>query len=316
MAYYLGVDGGQSSTTALIADDTGRVVGSGRGGPCNHVKTGDGREKFINALSECVAAACREAALPDDLRFAVASLGFSGGPADKHELVQQTLFADRYLVTNDAMIALTGATNGEPGVVVIAGTGSIALGRNGAGKTARAGGWGYLFGDEGGAFDITRQALRAILRFEEGWGPRTTLREKLLAATGATNANELMHRFYTTDYPRPRIAGFSKLVDEAASEGDSIARALLQDAGQHLASLATVIRAQLFQGGDPARISYIGGVWRSALLLERFRSILELDESNVVAAPVHGPAAGALLDAFRAAAIKVELTNLPEFEKS
>src|SRR5258706_176871 len=80
------------------------------------------------------------------------------------------------------------------------------------GRAARAGGWGYIFGDEGGGFDITRQALRAALRFEEGWGPATALRVMLLQATGARDANDALHRFYTQEYPRPRIASFSRLV--------------------------------------------------------------------------------------------------------
>src|SRR5947209_3167873 len=81
--------------------------------------------------------------------------------------------------------ALAGATRSGQGIITIAGTGSIAFGRNPAGRTARAGGWGYIFGDEGGGFDIARQATRAILRLEEGWGPPTALRETLLAATGS-----------------------------------------------------------------------------------------------------------------------------------
>jgi len=110
------------------------------------------------------------------------------------------------MVTSDAFIALSGATAGGPGLVAIAGTGSIAFGRNAAGRTARAGGWGYLFGDEGGAFSIVRQALRAALRHEEGWGAPTELRPALLEATGAASANDLLHRLYTAEFTRQRIA--------------------------------------------------------------------------------------------------------------
>ena len=84
---------------------------------------------------------------------------------------------------------------------MIAGTGSFCFGRNGAGQTARAGGWGYVFGDEGGGFDLSRQAVRAGLRFEEGWGPPTALRAMLLEATGAVDMNDLLHRMYTAEYP-------------------------------------------------------------------------------------------------------------------
>ena len=109
-------------------------------------------------------------------------------------------------------------------------------------KWPASGGWGYIYGDEGGGFDITRQALRAALRLEEGWGPPTVLREKLLAATGAPNANDLMHRFYSTDWPRPKIAALSKLVDEAAANGDAVARDILNGAAQQLAGIAVACR--------------------------------------------------------------------------
>ncbi len=218
--YFLGVDGGQSSTTALIADRNGQVLGLGRAGPCNHAGASEARQKFISALTECLTAACLSAGLDAPPRFASACLGFSGGPADKEAIVSEILASDQIIVTHDALIALAGATAGTPGIIVIAGTGSIAFGRNAAGLTARAGGWGYVFGDEGSGFDIVRQALRAALRLEEGWGRATSLRAVLLGASGARDANDLLHRFYTPEFPRPRIAAMAKLVDQAAGEGD------------------------------------------------------------------------------------------------
>lgn len=314
---YLGVDGGQSSTTALIGDDSGRVLGMGRGGPCNHVKGPGGREKFLNAIGGCVSAALAHAGLDPALRqFHAASMGFSGGPEDKTALIGELFEIAALDVTTDAAIALTGATAGEPGVIVIAGTGSIAFGRNAQRRTARAGGWGYIFGDEGGGFDLTRQALRAVLRHEEGWGPATSLREKLLAATGAPTANALLHAFYTTDYPRPRIAALSKLADEAAREGDPAAIEILKQAARQLATLAAAVRRQLFPDAETVPIAPIGGVFKSGLLRERFRSYVELEDGNRVHAPVHGPAAGALLEAYRLAGLPLKLVNAPAEKES
>ena len=206
--HFLGVDGGQSSTTALIGDQTGRILGAGRAGPCNHVSAEESKAKFIAAINECVQAACAQAGLSGSPRFAAACLGFSGGPADKEAILREIISSDQTIVTDDALIALSGATAGQPGIIAIAGTGSIAFGRSAAGQTARAGGWGYIFGDEGGAFDIVRQALRAALRFEEGWGPSTALRPALLGASGARDANDLLHRFYTPEFPRSHVADY------------------------------------------------------------------------------------------------------------
>ena len=304
--YFLGVDGGQSSTYALIGDRTGRVLGWGRSGPSNHVAESEGRAKFTSAILGCLSAACAEAGLDTaSIRFAACCLGFSGGPADKEGILREILASDRTLVTHDALIALSGATAGEPGLITIAGTGSIAFGRNAGGKTARAGGWGYIFGDEGGGFYIARQALRAALRFEEGWSAPTSLRSLLLAATGASDANELLHRFYTPEFSRPRIAGFAKLVDEAAENGDGIAREILVDAAEKLAALAGAVRKQLFNEVEPVRLAYIGGVFRSRVVLEHFR------ELTAATPPIYGPAAGALLEAYRSAGVECTLTNVP-----
>jgi glucosamine kinase len=288
MKIYLGVDGGQSSTTALIGDAEGRVIGVGRAGPCNHAGT----------LSESVHAAMSEAGV-SDAHFEAACMGFSGGPADKDIIAREVVSAERYAITNDALIALVGATGGAPGVVVIAGTGSIAFGRNSEGRTARAGGWGYAFGDEGGAFDLVRKALRASLRFEEGWGPPTALRAALLEAGEARDANDLLHRFYTDEFPRARIAAFAELVDQVALAGDAVARDILNAAAQSLASIAAAVRAQLFAEGEIVTLSYAGGVFQSAMLLDRFRMLVELHDDNRVAAPKFGPAEGALMEAYR-----------------
>ena len=310
--YFLGVDGGQSSTTAMIANETGRVLGIGRAGPCNHASAAEGRQKFVSALTDCLTDASRSAGLDKTPRFASACLGFSGGPADKESIVGEIVASDRTIVTDDALVALSGATAGEPGVIVIAGTGSIAFGRNAAGRTARAGGWGYLFGDEGGGFDIVRQALRVALRLEEGWGRATSLRALLLGASEASDVNDLLHRFYTAEFPRPRIAAMAKLVDQAAGEGDAVALEILVHAGRALSELAEAVRAQLFQPGQDVRVCYLGGVFRSPIVREHFLDSVENERGSHVAPPVYGPAAGALLEAYRAAGVSCTLSDVPD----
>ncbi len=308
MKFYLGVDGGQSRTKAWIGDEAGRVVGRGVGGPCNHVGAAEGAAKLTRAVSECVGKACEEAGLDfARVRFAAACFGMSGGPEDKEALLGRILRAERLMVTHDGMIALSGATAGWPGVIAIAGTGSFVFGRNAAGRTARAGGWGYIFGDEGSAFDIARQALRAALRYEEGWGPATSMRELLLEATGSESALDVLHRFYTDEYPRARVASLSSLVDRAATEGDEVAASIIGAAAQQLAILAASVRRQLWAEGEPALITWAGGVFGSAALLERFRLLAEMEPGARCRPPALEPVAGALLEAYRAAGVPVKL---------
>lgn len=294
MPLFLGVDGGQSGTVAMAGDETGRVIGVGQGPAFRH----DG------ALAEAL-----EADGGFGASFQAACFGLSGGTAGREAAIREQVRAERYVFTHDAAIALTGALDGNPGIIVIAGTGSIAYGRNAEGRETRAGGWGYIFGDEGGAFDLVRHALRAALWQEEGWGAPTVLREILLSETGSKNANELMHRFYTPDYPRERIAALAPVIDRAAAAGDAVAQDVLKSAAQALAGLAGVVRRQIFSSGEPVPVSYSGGVFRSAVLLARFCMLVELDESSSCVAPLHCPAAGALIEAYRAAGVGCQLQS-------
>jgi N-acetylglucosamine kinase-like BadF-type ATPase len=297
--FYLGVDGGQSSTTALISDETGRIVGRGHGGPCNHVSGAEAQAKFNNALGPALRQAGIEAGFDPVIQpFASACFGFSGGPEDKEIYARQLVHSEKYKFTHDAEIALTGATEGQPGIIIIAGTGSMALGRNAAGRTARAGGWGYIFGDEGGAFDLTRRALRAALQYEEGWGPASRLRQLLLAATAAPDANTLLHRFYSS-LSRQYAASLAPLVTQAAEGGDAPAREIVDAAADALVRFIQGVYRNLFRDRETVPVAHIGGVFESALL--RNRVVRRVQESIGCPAgpPRFGPAIGAVLEALR-----------------
>ncbi len=309
--YFLGIDGGQSASMAYIGDEEGRIAGTGKGGPCNHVGAEERQAKFLAAMRECRDAALDAAGLPADTMFEAACLGFSGGPADKRDLLAEVFSAREMLVTTDAAIALTGATGGEPGIITIAGTGSISHGRNTEGQTARAGGWGYVFGDEGGAFDIFRQALRAVLRHEEGWGPPTLLGEAMLESFQARSANELMHEYYRGRYPRSQVAQFAREVERAANAEDRMAREILRAAAGQLVLITLAVRRHLFQKENTVRIAWAGGVFGCGLVRKEFTALLEQDPENRVGPPLHSPAAGALLEAYRLGGLRIALQDVP-----
>ena len=307
---YLGVDGGQSHTKVAIGDGRGGIVGRGKAGPCNHVRSGEGREKLRRAVTEAVS----EALAPlgwsfSETQFAAACFGMSGGPEDKRELIAELLSCDRLEVTTDAAIALWGGTGGQPGVVVIAGTGSMAFGRNASGKTMRAGGWGYLFGDEGGAFDVVRNALRAALREEEGWGPASRLRQMLLEAGGGADVNDLLHRFYTDEFPRQRVAALAPLVDAVAAAGDAVAKQVLLQAGRSLAGYGAAVRQRLFAATETVPVVHVGGAFNSRFVQEGFREVLATT-ANEIMMPRFDPAVGALLAAYALAGVEVDASRL------
>ena len=307
--YYLGIDGGQSSTTALIANESGVVVGIGRSGPCNHVSSLEAREKFQRVIDECVSqASAAIGKIPTE--FAATCLGLSGGAEDKAAYAQETIRSKLLKVTNDAEIALAGAHEREPGIILIAGTGSIAFGRNTEGRTARAGGWGYIYGDEGGAFDLVRKAVRASLRLEEGWGKETRLLPELLTATGQQSANQLLHHFYTQ--PRNEIAKFAPVVTRCAEEHDSVAGEILDGAAKQLRLYVEGVRQNLFPSVQQVRVAYIGGVFQSAALRSAFCARVRETLGSDPFPPKLSPAAGALLEALRLDGNSAHLTGIPE----
>ncbi len=267
------------------------------------------RDKLLRVLHECVGAACFSAGLPNDSRFRSACVGLSGGAADKREVVADAIRSENLLVTDDAVIALSGALAGEPGIIAIAGTGSIAFGRNAERETVRAGGWGYIFGDEGSAFDVVRQSLRAALRQAEGWGSATLLSEMLLQETGAADMNSVLHLFYTPDWPRSRVAELAVLVDRDAENGDPLAQQILRNAGQQLGSLTFAIKRQLWPDEQTIAAVYVGGLFNSGFVLESYIESCERNGCDV-RVPLMPPAAGALLEAYRLAGLSPDPRKL------
>ena len=273
---FLGLDGGQSHTRVIIAGATGQILARGSAGPANCAAVAAGRARLIQAVTEAVGQALAEVGRRlATTRFTAACCGFSGGPGGKRDLLAELLPADYLEVVTDAQIALWGATGGEPGIVVIAGTGAIAFGQNTQGETARAGGWGYIFGDEDGAFG---------------------------------SANELMHRFYTDEYPRDKFAALAPLVGKAAAKGDASAREILVKAAHHLASLASAVQGQLFQGEPAVSVAPVGGVFQDSLVAREFAKALESltdsgRQTTLVTRPKFEPVAGALRRALLLAGI-------------
>lgn len=299
--FYLGLDGGQSHTTILIGNEDGTILGTGLSGPINCGGSDNTLKKTEASIKDALSQALEDAQLEQTTDFEAAYCGISGDAEKVHEIISRCINTEHLEIVTDAQVALWGAAELSPGIVVIAGTGSIAWGENGAHQTARAGGWGYAFGDEGGAFDIARQAMRSALKTEEGWGPKTSLRKALLKDTNSSTINDLLHRFYAEQLPRDAIASFALLVDHLAKTGDTIAKRILSNAGLSLAHLAQGVRQQLFTPNETVSIYYSGGVFRSTFVLNAFHAQVATicDKPNRILMPRHSPAHGALLQACR-----------------
>lgn len=266
--HVLGIDAGGTKTVCLLADEEGRVVAEARGGGANLQSVGELEvEKVLYAVME--AALARH-----DVRPAAICLGIAGvdRPADADAvgaIMKRIGFKARTLVVNDALVALVAGAGDDPGVVIVAGTGSIAYGKNAEGQAARAGGWGYLLGDEGGGFWIGRSALAAVVRQFDGRGPATQLTDMVLRHMGLASPTELIHAIYYRDLHRHAIAGLAAVVQEATDAGDAVAAEILARAGTELASAAASVITRLGMRGDAFPTILAGGIFRGVPWLTR-----------------------------------------------
>jgi N-acetylglucosamine kinase-like BadF-type ATPase len=170
-------------------------------------------------------------------------------------------------VTTDAEIALYGATNGEPGLVLIAGTGSICCGKNARGRRACAGGWGPIVGDEGSGSWIARRALQAVARASDGRARETALVEPCLEYFNVAAAEDLSTAVYAPSMTNDRIAGFAKSVIEVANDGDAPAQEIMREAAGELAATACAVIRKLRMERDKFQVAYVGGVFAADALV-------------------------------------------------
>ena len=258
--HVLGIDVGGSKTVCLLADASGRIERTSRGPGANLQASGELEvEKIVHRAMEEV--------LTDHERPAVVCMGIAG--VDREDdarlvtaIMHRISHGSRVLVVNDALIALVAATGESPGIVIVAGTGSIAYGRNARGHAARAGGWGHMIGDEGSGYWIGRQALSAVVREVDGRGPRTALTEDVLAHFGAADADGLVRIVYNREVPRANVATLGPTVQRARERGDAVAMQILERAADELTLAAASVAARLEMRGDAFSFVLAGSMFR------------------------------------------------------
>jgi N-acetylglucosamine kinase-like BadF-type ATPase len=292
MRHVLGIDAGGTKTRALLADETGRVVGAGRDGGANLSIHGELEvEKVLHRVIE-------EAEAEAEVRADALALGIAGAdrPED-HGILRAILrrmgYRQRVLIANDARIAFVAGSPARVGVAIVCGTGSIAWGQNAAGEIARSGGWGWPLGDEGSGFWIGLAALRCVLRASDGRGSATALEAPLLSHFAITGVEELVRTVHEGELPRHRIAVFARQVAETAADGDEVARGILREAASELADAARSVRKRLGLGTEAYDIVLGGGTFSAvpgladsvaALLSEPAATVCKLEVEPAVGA--------------------------------
>lgn len=279
MRYVVGIDSGGTKTVGLLADEHGKVLAKARGGGANLVIHGElSVEKVLYQVIEDL-----ESPGPID----AICLGMAGVDRDEEkELIRGLLrrlgLRKAVRIVNDALIALVAGAPEGIGIVISAGTGSIAYGVDPNGETARSGGWGYLLGDEGSAFWLGHAAVRQGIRAVDGRGPATTLFDRISQRLELDVPDGLVKWFYDQELSRDRVARLASLVEEAADDGDVAANSLLDQAAQHLARAARAVDRKLtFTESYPLVLA--GGVFRACpSLYARVESNLDLPKTEVV----------------------------------
>ncbi len=301
--YVLGLDGGGTKTVAAVADNNGCVLSVARGGASTLQNEG---AKSTTAVMRFVITEALEKAGLSVGQLSRCTLGLGGldtkKDAETYAAIVGTLLPlERTRMENDAFIGLYSGTNGAPGIVTVAGTGSIIAAIDHQGRRYRRGGWGYLLNDQGSAAAIGRRALQQALDAEGGWIRPTALVEAFKERFGHSAVFDLLSLAYAAPSPYALLAELAPLVSALAEQGDGVAREVVETEADQLARAVRDVAARF--GGSLAvlPVVLVGSVFQSAIFRTRFEqtargSDLDLDLRTPCCPPVGGALFWAIQD--------------------
>ena len=308
----LAVDGGQTSSKSVIATLDGEILGWGIGSPCDHLHGSNGYERNRDAIHSAAHSALQAAGRTTD-DIALVGLGLTSAAREStalamigdmvHELCSpETVWIDADFVSN-----LAGASGGEPGVVVIAGGGSIGYGVDDQGREAIAGGLGYLMGDEGSGWYIGLRAIQEAAKAFDLRGPDTALLPMVLDHYGITAIRQIIRVLYDTSFSREQVSTLTPKVIEVAAAGDAVATGIVTAAGVKLGETALGTIRQLHPPANAVKVFPTGGVFSAGpMVMDTFTStILDAWPEATIETPRYPPVIGAYLKALEAAGIAI-----------
>lgn len=302
--YILGIDGGGTAAKAVLAHEDGTIVTSGCGGACNY--SIDGLEAVGGAISQAYSQI--KADFPHEtgaISHIVAGISGAGRPVEQEQVkkVLASMFAQsKVTVTNDAEIAMYGGLAGEPGAVVISGTGSIGYGLGMKGEICRVGGWGYLVDDEGSSFAIGRQILQgAFLSYDGRIGREPELEELVLRHFHCRHFEDVIPVVYSRPLNRGIVAGLAKYASELAENGNVFCRERFREAGEDLGVIAVAVIKKLGLENSPGRVGACGGTFSAGkIVLTPMQETVSREAPQFqVGPPLFVPVIGALLRALK-----------------
>lgn len=316
----LAIDGGGSRTRCLAINREAEITGAGAGGASNHLLVD---EKIVKAsLDEAIKSALAQAHLNRSdvvcVSAGLAGVDFDGKGADEMNDLFRELGFTKTVIVGDMVTAHAGALGGQAGVLALAGTGSSILGIGSDGKQIKVGGWGPIYGDEGSAYRIAQNCLRAAAKDFDGRGAKTALLGGITSALGLKDFSETVGRIYVEKMESREIAALSRTAYEIAEKGDEAAVKIFLHAGDELAESVAAALRRLGLTETNAKVSYQGSVLEScALVRERFAEALKKEFPQVeIVPPRFKPVIGAFLIGCKAVGWSLVEDNLKALEKA
>lgn len=304
--YVLAVDGGGTKTAVLCADSSGRVVGQGASGPTNLTTTTVGAASFN--LREAVRQAVEN--IPEqDRTFACLAMGLAGMDTPAEQEVADRVFHDvlsplgiaHFILVNDSVIALANGSDAANALVVIAGTGSIAYGKNQENSEAKAGGMDFLLTDQGSGYYIGWRVLQEAVKSFDGRGPKTILEKLLVHHYHISSMADLKKVVYNPLLSKIEVAELAQLCSQAVAEHDEVAQKIFGDAVAELTILAqTVARRLHLASFGSFECVLAGSVLHLPSVHEPFTAALKQEFPSIIfSRPDMPPVYGALKIALR-----------------
>lgn len=284
MQWMIGIDGGGTKTVGWAADIKGKVLGQVEKGPSNYHVTGVAEFSTVIArIIDDLATSCGRQ--KEDL--IVVSLGLAGADRENDRKIIGSVLAElghscHYLINSDAKIALAAGLKKAEGIVLIAGTGSIAYGINKQGVAIRSGGWGQLASDEGSGYDIGRQALVRGIKAAEGRDKVTVLLDKIIEYLKLTSWEELIGYINNRTTTKTDIAAVAQVVTAAAAQHDQVACEILQQAGEDLAGLVKAVISRGFSEEKKVQVCVYGGIVSNVPLVRKHLAAALGEQAEVI----------------------------------
>jgi N-acetylglucosamine kinase-like BadF-type ATPase len=265
MVLILGIDSGATKTTSVIANEDGEILGTGEAGPSNYQVVG------IAYTSENIKLSIEKAiefSGLSNIKFDIGCFGIGGlDTKEDYNIISKIIksldFTRRNIIVNDVVIALNALTGGNPGIVVVAGTGAIAYGVDPKGKEARSSGWGWLIGDEGSGFDISRKALARAAKASDGREEKTILVEIFKEHFKVKDLIDIIPKVHKKEIYSGEIALLAPLVTNAAEKGDKVATNIFKETGEELGKAVIAVFKKLNFRNEKIIIGGSGGVFHA-----------------------------------------------------